>query len=65
MAIVSRRQMMGGMALLGLAGSSRGFAQALAEGRLPPKSPAGIATTALSVRLREHPDAWASYRLEL
>ncbi|WP_188945479.1 sugar phosphate isomerase/epimerase family protein [Polymorphobacter multimanifer] len=29
-----------------------GFAKALAEGTLPPKSPAGIATTALSTRLR-------------
>lgn len=54
MVTISRRGVMGhGVAALAMGGfAGRAFAAALAEGILPPKSPAGIATTALSMRLR-------------
>ncbi len=52
--MIDRRTLLGsGIGLMaGAAFSRAGFAQALADGTLPPKSPCGIALTALSARLR-------------
>lgn len=52
MVAISRRAALGSALAASMIAIGPGFAKALAEGTLPPKSPAGIATTALSTRLR-------------
>jgi sugar phosphate isomerase/epimerase len=50
--MTNRRSFMIGGAALGAAGASGAFARAMAQGTLPPKSPMGVATTAMGAHLR-------------